>query len=188
MAAISLKVGAGKAFRELGKVERALAKLGEGGSASKTKAKETTNKIRSVIAKSVAIHASKTFDVLLEQTPSWSGFLKSNWKIAQGRMPSFSPAEKGDVAIDKSTGWPVKNQFAPPARLDANTLDGTRYQVIYNNTSYAEEVALGLNPLSSTGRIVSGGGPDWFLVTGQTFEDRSNYLASLRLAIRDVRL
>lgn len=189
MALVSLKIGAGDAYREIGKVERAMRKLFK----SQKGQVRYTEPLRKVIARSVALQVEGTQQELLVQTPEWSGFMVSNWKLSQGRVPQdvdiSKPADtEYDVVVSpqgQEYELPVRGQFEPFEPVDLGSIDGTKYQVIYNNTAYGEELADGIGP-SRDGVVQSGGGPDWFHSLGQLFTDENTYKRYLRQAKKDL--
>jgi hypothetical protein len=197
MSEISLRISAGRAYSQVGRLERALRAL-KGRRSLTGSGKRYTQGIRDVIARSVALHVAQTQETLLEQTPYWSGYLVSNWGLAQGRDPAGRIINRDDkwaqtdVVVspqgDEYT-FPSRGQYDPPRPIDLDQIDGTKYQVLFNNTGYARYVAEGYGPGGDGDRpIKSGGGPDWFLFTGAMFEDIGNYKANFKRALKDVAL
>jgi hypothetical protein len=190
-------MSAGRAYSQVGRLERALRAL-KGRRSPGGGGERYTQKIRDTIARSVALHISQTQEVLLEQTPYWSGYLASNWGLAQGRDPGNRLINRGnkwdntDTVIspqgDEYT-FPSREQYDFPDMVDLDGIDGTKYQVLFNNTSYAKYVAEGYGPGGDGDRpIKSGGGPDWLLISLAMYEEAGNYQANFRRAAKDIGL
>lgn len=175
--AISLRADASAAYNQIGRIEREFRKAfnikGAPQKSGNDKGKITA-RVRKVVSRAVAHTIADTFQELLVETPAFTGWLKSNWKLAQGQLPDLTVLPKA-----------AKKYAGPPPPILADDVNGFKKQFLYNRTNYATDAALGYNPYNAENKIVSGGGADWFLNVGQRFSAGVIFYSSLSKALAE---
>lgn len=174
---VSIGIDAGRAYKELGRVEREIRAMvrkaggNPGPSASRVsrgKRNQTryTGKVRQAIAKTVEEAIKDVSIDIANASPVYSGWLRANWNHQQGAKPALgvTPTPPQVLEFRRSQGDPdVEPPFLEffddiiPRSID---LDGEKAQYIYNTVEYADDVTEGLFPAISAPR-------DWYITIRQ---------------------
>lgn len=171
---IALYLSARKAYEKVDLVNREMIRLFGRKAGANAKRKKMTEEIKAVIADAVASSIEATYTELIPKTPKQTKFLVSNWRISQGRRPALA-------SLIEPPPNKLSSSFSLPPNVTADGINGRKVQWIYNQSSYAKEVAAGFN---ASGRpIRSGGGPMWFMNIGQKFSSGVYFKTALSEAI-----
>lgn len=129
-------------------------------------------KVKKTLDLAVSDMTTDIYAYLIRETPKFSNFLVSNWRLQSGSQPNLSL-----LPFPPSR---LPGEYSIPGPVLFGKIPGTEPQYLYNRTSYARDAALSGRPLNTAP-------PDWFTNVGQTVESGVTFRNYLRQAIAKTR-
>lgn len=181
MSSVVIKIDAEQAFREIGKLDKAVAKFAKG--LTQFKRKDGGNKTFDAIPDRIKAKLNAatintvldTYEDLIISSPVDSYWFVSNWAYSQGGMPATD-----SIQTPERGAYRRGQMFDAPPAIAISGINPYLPQYIYNNTSYATDIALG--------GLVNDVPADWFTSIVQPIVDGSVFRERLRKSGRGIRL
>lgn len=181
MAGVSITIDARQAYREIGKLDKVVAEFAKGlnqfkrkGGGNKT-LDAIPERIKAKLNAAIINTVLDTYEDVIINSPIDSYWFVSNWAHSQGGSP---PA--GEIPTPKRGPYPRGQMFDAPPAISIDGINPYLPQYIYNNTSYADDVALS--------GLVNDVPADWFTSIAQGVQDGSVFKERLRKSGRGIRL